>query len=129
MKKQIETLIKKIAYAEGAESYTITKFKDGVETEITENVDNDGRDAFEAKLALYHENIKKLTQEYTKIFQTAYKNQSSVSFAYSSIIVDAQSTSIIIVGIGCLIVGLIVASAVALIVDNSKRKKITEEVE
>lgn len=100
--RQIEILDKKITYAKG------------VKEPNTE---------FEGKLATYHENVKALTETYTQNVIAIYKNQSSLSFASSSIINETQPLSIIIAGLVSLIVGLIVACGLSLIVETIKEKK------
>lgn len=100
--RQIEILDKKISYAKG---------------------EKEPNTEFEGKLATYHENVKALTETYTKNVIAIYKNQSSVSFASSSIINETEPLSIIIAGLVSLIVGLIIACGASLIAETIKEKK------
>ncbi len=100
--KQIANLTDKIAYAKG---------------DIPVNTE------FESKLANYHSKVEEFTNNYANNIIAIYENQSSVSFDYSSVISESESTSIIVAVLIGLIIGFIIACIVCLIVDGVKNKK------
>ncbi len=103
--EQIAVLTKKLEYASGKIENV---------TSVTQ---------FEAKLVSFHDEIEKFTDEYISNINAIYEQLSSTSFEHSSIIKETGSIGFALSGIISFILGFIIASATAIIVDVTKKKK------